>query len=117
MFTDEVWAHRGDHTIAYVTVKEDSSDRFLPENFQRKFSKLPAWMFWGSLAYRKKGPYVFIEKEWGNVNSELYNREILSRIEAFQRDIEHFDSWFSQDNAPSHRSWETRLNLARRRIR
>ena len=31
-FSDEVWATGGAHTITWVTVKVDGSDRFLPEN-------------------------------------------------------------------------------------
>ena len=45
IFSDEVWAKGGAHTVSFVTVKEDGSDRYLPENLQHKYSKLPAWMF------------------------------------------------------------------------
>jgi hypothetical protein len=63
MFTDEVWAMGEAHTTSYVTVKEDGSDRFLPENLQHKYSKGPAWMFHGCIVGGKKGPAVFWEKE------------------------------------------------------
>jgi len=42
MFSDEVWAMGGAHTGSFVTVKEDGSDRYLPEYLQHKYSKLPA---------------------------------------------------------------------------
>ena len=58
-FSDEVWAFGGAHTQQYVTVKEDGSDRFLPENTQHKYSKLPAWMFYGTIVNGRKGPAVF----------------------------------------------------------
>ena len=45
IFSDEVWAMGGAHTLSFVTVKEDGSDRLQPENLQHKYSKLPAWMF------------------------------------------------------------------------
>ena len=38
---DEVWAFGRAHTTSYVTVKEDGSDRLLPENVRHKYSKLP----------------------------------------------------------------------------
>ncbi len=59
MFSDEVWAIGGTHTTSYVTVKEDGSDRFLPENLRHKYSKAPAWMFHGTIVDRRKGPAQF----------------------------------------------------------
>ena len=113
IFSDEVWAKGGAHTVSFVTVKEDRSDRYLPENLQRKYSKLPAWMFWGTLIKGRKGLYVFFEKEWGNVNSEIYNTHALSLIEEY---LAHNSGIFMQDNAPSHRSLETKINLLERHI-
>jgi hypothetical protein len=83
MFSDEVWAMGGAHTESWVTVKEDGSDRYWPENLQHKYSKAPAWMFHGTIIDGKKGPAVFWEKEWGSVNSERYDEYILSNIQAF----------------------------------
>ena len=42
IFADEVWAMGGAHTTSYVIVKQDGSDRYLPENLQQKYSKGPA---------------------------------------------------------------------------
>lgn len=114
IFSDEVWAKGGAHTVSFVTVKEDNSDRFWPENLQRKHSRLPAWMFWGTMIGGRKGPYVFFEKEWGSINSEVYNTYILSLIEDYLR--QHPGCIFMQDNAPAHRSLETRINLLDRHI-
>ena len=70
----------GAHTTSYVIVKQDGSDRYLPENLQHKYSKGPAWMFHGSIVNGKKGPTKFREKEWGIMDSDKYNRYILSQI-------------------------------------
>ena len=115
MFSDEVWAMGGAHTLSFVTVKEDNSDRLQPENLQHKYSKCPAWMFWGTLVRGTKGPCVFIEKEWGNISSEVYNTHVLSRVEEYC--TQNPGCWFMQDNAPAHRSIETRIHLLERRIR
>jgi hypothetical protein len=114
IFSDEVWAMGGAHTTSYVTVKEDGSDRFLPENLQHKYSKAPAWMFHGSIVGGRKGPGIFWEKEWGNINSASYDLHILSRIQIFME--ENPGLIFMQDNAPAHRSKLTARNLRRRQI-
>ena len=114
-FSDEVWAFGGAHTQQYVTVKEDGSDRFLPENTQHKYSKLPAWMFYGTIVNGRKGPAVFWEKEYGSVDSTRYDAIILANIQAFLE--EHLEGYiWMQDNASNHRSKETKINLRRRRI-
>jgi hypothetical protein len=115
IFSDEVWAMGGAHTLSFVTIKDDNSDRLQPENLQHKYSKLPAWMFWGTIIRGTKGPFVFIEKEWGNVNSEVYNTHVLSLVEGYC--TRNPGCIFMQDNAPAHRSIETRINLLERRIR
>jgi transposase len=114
IFSDEVWAMGGAHTLSFVTVKDDNSDRLQPENLQHKYSKLPAWMFWGTIVKGTKGPYVFIEKEWGSVNSEVYNTYVLSLVQEYC--TQNPGCIFMQDNAPAHRSLETRINLLERDI-
>jgi hypothetical protein len=59
MFTDEAWAMGGAHTTSYVTVKEDGSDRYWPQNVQHKYSKKPAWMFHGTIVGGRKDPGLF----------------------------------------------------------
>ena len=115
-FTDEVWAFGGAHTSAYITCLQDGSDRLLPECVRHKYSKLPAWMFWGSIVEGKKGPSLFWEKEWGSINSTRYDERILSMMEQFFRDHPLSRYRFWQDNASSHRSYETKLNLLLRHI-
>jgi hypothetical protein len=114
MFSDEVWAMGGAHTVQYVTVKEDGSDTFLPETVTRKFSKAPAWMFHGTIIGGRKGPAVFWEKEWGKMKSSTYDSHILVGIEAFLQT--HPNCIFMQDNASCHRSRETQRNLQQRGI-
>lgn len=115
IFSDEVWAMGGAHTASYVTVRQDGSDRYAPENLQHKYRKLPAWMFFGTIYKGRKGPAIFWEKEWGSINSERYDEHILPLIEGLM--LEYPDLIFMQDNAPSHRSHLTVWNLQRRRIR
>jgi hypothetical protein len=40
-------------------------------------------MFWGTIIRGTKGPCVFFEKEWGSVNSEVYNTHVLSRVREY----------------------------------
>jgi len=63
LFSDEVWAKGGAHTIEWITMREDGSDRYNPTCVQHKYSKQKAWMFWGSIIGGKKGPFCFWEKE------------------------------------------------------
>jgi hypothetical protein len=73
MFSDKVWAMSGAHTASYITVKEDRSDRYDLENVQHKYSKVPAWMFHGTIINGTKGPAHFWEKEVGTMNSRKYD--------------------------------------------
>ena len=104
------------HTSAYVTCKKDGSDRLLPECLRHKYSKLPLWMFWGCIVDGKKGPCLFWEKAWGSIASERYDQRILSLMEQFFREHPLSRYRFWQDNASSHRSYETKINLLIRRI-
>ena len=113
MFTNEVWAMGEAYTTSFVTVLEDGSDRYLSKNLQHKYFKAPAWMFHGSIVNRRKGPAVFWEKEWGNINSTKYDEHVLVGIAEFMQGTQYI---FMQDNAPSHRSLETRMNLLDRGI-
>jgi transposase len=117
IFSDEVWAMGGGHTTSYVTILEDGSDRFLTENLHHKYSKAPAWMFWGSIVDGRKGPAVFWEKEWGTVNSFTYDLHILREVQLFMQTEGRGRGYiYMQDNAPAHRSYETQRNLLIRRI-
>ena len=51
------------------------------------------------------------------MDSTKYDRFILSRIQTFFEEHEDEHYIFMQDNAPIHRSYETRINLLRRHIR
>jgi hypothetical protein len=81
-----------------------------------KYSKLPSWIFWESIVDGKKGPALFWEKEWGSINSARYDQKILSLIERFFRTHPLSRYRFWQDNASSHRSYETKTNLLTRYI-
>jgi len=43
------------HTVLYITVKEDKSDRDNLENVQYKYLKVPAWMFHRTITNGTKG--------------------------------------------------------------
>jgi len=99
------------HTVSYVTVKEDGSDRYHPDNLTHKYSKVPAWMFHGTIVDSKKEPGIFWEKELGNINSTKYNEYILLKVEQFFREHAEEGYIFMQDNAPSYCSYKIRTNL------
>ena len=63
IFYNKVWAIGGTYTIQYITCKKDSSNRYNVDTTQHKYSKAPAWMFYGIIVGGKKGPALFWEKE------------------------------------------------------
>jgi hypothetical protein len=71
-------------------------------------------MFHSSIVEGKKGPGIFWEKEWGNINSTSYNIHILSKIQTYME--AHPGFIFMQDNAPAHRSKFIQRNLQIRQI-
>ena len=50
------------------------------------------------------------------MNSTNYNEVVLSAVQEFFQEHAREGYIFMQDNAPSHRSKETRINLALRQI-
>jgi hypothetical protein len=61
---------------------EDGSDRLSPDFVQHKYSKMPSWVFHGTIVFGGKGPAVFWEKDYGSMDSAKYNAVILNNIEA-----------------------------------
>jgi hypothetical protein len=106
----------GAYTRAWVIAKEDGSDRFDPACVKHKYSKLPAWMFYGTIVMGGKGPATFWEKEWGSIDSFKYNAIILNNIEAFLAANPDKSFIWMQDNAPSYRFYKTQNNFRIRRI-
>ena len=106
----------GAHTMEYITVKENGSEKLDSKIVTHKYSKLPAWMFFGTITIRGKGPSHFWEKGEGTINSTKYDQQILSKIQDYFELYATEDLIFMQDNAPSHRSKETTKNLRRRHI-
>ena len=123
-FSDEIWAHGGAFTQSYVTVLVEGEtadiqkDRYAPGCVQHKYSKLPSWMFNGTIYDGKKGPAVFWEKEWGYMDSRKYNLVVLARIQAWLEEERAQGKRYiwQQDGASCHRSFETWDNLYRRNI-
>jgi len=90
-----------------VTVKEDGSNRLNPDCVQHKYSKLPAWMFHGTIVMGGKGLATFWEKDWGSMDSFKYNAVILNNVESFlDANLDYGFIWM-QDNASCYRSKET----------
>jgi transposase len=104
----------GAHTAFYVKVKKNGLDRYKVENVTYKYSKCPAWMFWGTIVGGRKGLSIFWEKEWGTMNSARYNTYILSQLQEYM--AANPGLVFMHDNAPCHRSAETQWNLRLRGI-
>ena len=90
----------GAHTASYVTVKKNGLDRYEAENVTHKYSKCPAWMFWGMIVGGRKGLGIFWEKEWGTMNSARYNTYILSQLQEYI--AINLGLVFIHDNAPCH---------------
>ena len=107
LFSDEVWAKGGAHTVEWITMKEDGSDRYTPACVQHKYSKQKAWMFWGSIKGGKKGPFCFWEKEWGNMTSSGYCEYILPLVESYIKS-QPGQVYFQQDGAACHRAYKTK---------
>lgn len=42
IFSDEIWAMGGAHTVQYITVKADRSETFQPDTVTHKYSKAPS---------------------------------------------------------------------------
>lgn len=123
-FSDEVWAHGGAFTQAYVTVLVDGDieaiqeDRYRPECLQHKYGKQPAWMFHGVIYNGKKSFSTFWEKEWGSMDSTKYNLVILSQVQDLveRERAQGIRLIWQHDGASCHRSFETQDNLYRRNI-
>ena len=110
LFSDKVWAKGGAHTVEWMTMKEDGSDRYNPTCLQHKYSKQKAWMFWGSIKGGKKGLFCFWEKEWGNITLSGYCEYILPLVDSYIKiESEHGRQvYFQQDRVACHRAYKTR---------
>ena len=72
-------------------------------------------MFWRSFAGLEKGPRLFWEKEWGNVDSEGYCQRIVPLIHGMVSLRPGLS--VMQDNASAHTSDKTMEDLPERHIR
>lgn len=71
-------------------------------------------MFWGGFNSKKKGPYLFWEKEWGTINQQSYSERIIPLINGWIRI--NPELVLMQDGAPSHMGVNTRIELSDRGI-
>jgi hypothetical protein len=76
-------------------------------------------MFHDIIIEGKKGPGIFWEKYWNNIDVPKYNEHILSLMENFSNITEEETGTrfiFIQDNAPAHKVKITKINLTKQRI-
>lgn len=73
-------------------------------------------MFHGNIIMGGKGPAIFWEKEWGSMDSFMYDAIILEKIERFLAVNPGYDFIWMQDNTSCHCSREIQENLQRRHI-
>jgi hypothetical protein len=71
-------------------------------------------MFHGTIVFGGKGPAVFWEKHWGNMDSRKYNAVVLENVDRSLRVNPTYRFIWMQDNASCHRLKETQENLWRR---
>ena len=71
-------------------------------------------MLWGSFAGSEKGPCLFCEKEWGNIDSEGYCQRIVPLIHGMVSLRPGLS--IMQENAPVHKSAKTMEDLRERHI-
>jgi hypothetical protein len=72
-------------------------------------------MFWGSFSGHTKGPSLFWEKDWGNINAASYQQHTVPLIAGWI--TIHPNLVLVQDNAPGHAARETRQDLQERGVR
>jgi len=117
LWSDETWIRWGRHRKTYVTRKKDEvfAINCIVEKEQRK----AGWMFWGCFSGYGKGPGIFWEKDWGQINAETYQQHIIPIIQGWlqiEANASHNGLIFMQDNAPGHAAADTRREFALRAI-
>ena len=107
LWTDETWVNGGRHRKTYVTrmAGEELDPTCLIEKIQRK----KGWMFWGSINGAVRGPSLFWEKEWGNINKDSYQEKIVPLVDGWIR--MNPGLVLMQDNAPGHAAKDTQDEL------
>lgn len=109
LWSDETWVTAGNHRKKYVTrrVGEELDPTCIVEKNRRK----AGWMFWGSFTGNQKGPHLFWEKAWGNINKESYTEKVVPLIAGWMEENPGYS--FMQDNAPGHSARYTQDELIR----
>ena len=70
LWSDGSWIKPGTHRKVLITRRpgEEYDETCLVDRIQRSLS----WMFFGCFYVDIKGPSIFWEKDWGNINQESY---------------------------------------------
>src|SRR2546423_6712513 len=55
--------------------------------YNTNIAKAPAWMLHGTIVNGRKGPALFWEKEWRNINSANYDEKVLSYVQRFLQEM------------------------------
>ncbi|KAM7185269.1 hypothetical protein V8F33_012498, partial [Rhypophila sp. PSN 637] len=71
LFSDETWAVN-DFMWKQRGILFDDEDEEQIEDWALERRRPKGWLFWGSFAGRRKGPFFFWEKEYGGINSDKY---------------------------------------------
>ena len=97
----------GRHRKTYVTrmAGEELDPTCLIEKIQCK----KGWMFWGSINGAVRGPSLFWEKKWENINKDSYQERIVPLIHGWI--CMNPGLVLMQDNAPGHAAKDTQDEL------
>ena len=82
LWTDECPVACGGFGQVYVTRQPE--EKYLPACCIPKFRGYSAWMIWGCITSRSKGPLVVFEKDWGSINGEVYRQRIVPVIHEYK---------------------------------
>ncbi|KAI1003467.1 hypothetical protein K3495_g4740 [Podosphaera aphanis] len=102
--SDEIWVTDGRHRDIYVTRK--LGDELEETCLVDKTKKRTAWMFWGSISGRQKGPCLFREKNCKLITSQKYCEHVVPLVIDCVAAKPIFQ--FMHDNAPPHKAASTR---------
>lgn len=105
-WSDETWALNDPMWKKRVLLHKDDDIR----EYALKKRKPKGWMFWGSFAGGRKGPWFVWEKEYGGIDANNYIRHVVPLIIDFHQ-LTGRNLIFQQDNAPSHRARRTKDTL------
>jgi transposase len=112
LWSDETWVIAGNHRKTYITRK--NGEALEPNCIEERRQRASGWMFWGSFHSNVKGPSIFWEKDWGQINQETYQAHTVPVVHGWIRLNPGLK--FMQDNAPGHAAKSTIKDLQERDV-